>query len=417
VQLKKKSAAGGAGEVRSKEVKRKKAKRKPSAQSAAIEAHPAPAPAIAVPAEGKQLSADAASVMKKLTRVLRAVKSLQGRIESGEVSKSACMIELTDLHIQLTAAQSETGATDPACVSALRKLSNQLGKVALAAKSIKSDPVVASSSPPPPPAIAVSSAVPAGPSGKGPPPAAPVVKKKLIRRSVGTGKELPRVDAEMKRFEELLVSVHLEQFLQELRDLGVERVSDLQYVSEDDLAPTTLKPIQKKKLLSLYSEHEAVPLNKSLEALVSPKDTTTTTSQRQSRGSRKVPRDPASPRSEDSASPSTPSSGRRASHTPALAVKGEEAATSTPLRRSIKSGPKLESTAHMRRGSVDTPLLSPSSRERARSSAGQGPTPGPPSSSPPTPSVAAPSEVDPKKAIKKIIPKRSSSTSSIPARK
>ena len=101
--------AAEASELRTKSsMKRKKVKRKgAAAQSEAA------APAPAAP-EGKQLSAEAASVMKKLTRVLRAVKSLRGRIESGEISKSACMAELTDLHNQLMAAQSESGATDPA---------------------------------------------------------------------------------------------------------------------------------------------------------------------------------------------------------------------------------------------------------------------------------------------------------------
>ncbi len=229
--------------------KKKKIKRKTSAPPGVVEL-PSGSSGSAVP-EAK-LSPEAAAVMKRLTRILRSAKSVRNRIESGEAEKESCLLELNELSAALIC---ESNVTDLQCVSAFKKLSSQLTKITNLAKSLPGKKSIIIS---PAPEKTVNLLSPP-PLYKGPPPPPPPAqiigkqteKKKKIRKSGSL--VVGRVDGEIIQFVELLKSVHLNQFVPELSNLGIERLSDLKFVKEDDLKSTSLKPIQKKKLLALYN--------------------------------------------------------------------------------------------------------------------------------------------------------------------
>jgi serine/threonine protein kinase len=190
--------------------------------------------------EKLELSPEVASCMKKLTRILRSVKSQKLRIENNE-KKEEILSELSEI------AKKIIGIKDPAlesdhCQKALKKLNAELLKVTNLAKEMKD---------------------------KKPKTLTPRKKGSKSRNSPRVSdkeRSSPRkasspkadrnkeaVDEEMVHFRALLESVHLEQFVQPLSDLGVDRLSDLKFASEADVNDLGMKPIQKKKLFSLVS--------------------------------------------------------------------------------------------------------------------------------------------------------------------
>ena len=160
-----------------------------------------------------------ASVMKRLTRILRSVKAIRARVEKGQESTELLLAELAECGRAISAIDDPVLHVDP-CAKNLRKLAAELKRV----MGMCQPPKASTDSP-------------------------RVSAKKKVRSKSAAPKSSK--EAQVAQFRKLLEELNLEDYTAGLLALGVERVGDLKFATDGDLDGLGMKQIEKKKLMSI----------------------------------------------------------------------------------------------------------------------------------------------------------------------
>ena len=129
----------------------------------------------------------------------------------------------------------------------------------------------------------------------------PKARKTRVKKSSSSKKK----DGQIADFQRQVREYHLEAFIDGLLALGVERAMDLKFVSDEDLDNLGMKPIQKKKLLSLMPAEE---VSGSSVAGSKPVARKKKKKKKPAAGSASPPRESTSPNQTLAAAPSSPAS-------------------------------------------------------------------------------------------------------------